>query len=61
MQKRRIEVYVYDCKEDSHEDYAAYQIFYVQPKDLSLFLKVCKQNFKYVEINLDYQEERKGD
>ena len=51
----KVEVYVYDCVSDSTEDCAPYQVFYIVPKDLSQFLRVCKENYKYVEVRLNYQ------
>lgn len=47
-------VTVYNSKDDVDDDFAPVQGFWVNKDDMELFLKICRENGKYVIIDLDY-------
>ena len=47
-------VTVYDRKEDVNSEYMPFQCFWVEKENINLFLKICEENAKYVQVDFDF-------
>lgn len=50
-------VEVFDSKEDVLNEAPYTQCFHLDGEQLEPFLKMCKENSKYVKVEIDYNEE----
>lgn len=50
-------VVVFDNRNCIDDDYANTQCFHLDSEQLEPFLKMCKENGKYVQIEIDYGED----
>lgn len=53
-------VTVYDRKEDVNSEYMPFQCFWIDKENIDLFLKICEENEKYVQIDLDFTSEEEN-
>ena len=58
MAERSYLCFVYDNKESVDEDLANHASFILKESNINSFLEICKENKKYVQLEIDFTEEK---